>query len=164
MKDRTPRYPNRIKLTHEDGIVEYVTWERADDPVEAGTPLNKAALLTDETGEMLGLDDTGTVNDALQRIIMSAVSETIARTELDDLEIQFGKTTVNGSANVTFAHEFAGVPVVLAYIPDTSTPVLALVSNVTSTGFAVAVRTLSNSSAGTQTVYYLAINDGGGTP
>ena len=38
---------------------------RADEPVEAGTPLNKASLLTDETAKKLGLTPDATVNDAL---------------------------------------------------------------------------------------------------
>jgi hypothetical protein len=163
MKDRTPRYPGRIKLTHEDGTVEYVTIERADDPVEPGTPLNKATLLTEETGGMLGLDDTGTVNDALQRIIMSAVSETVARTEMDDLEIQFGQCVISSTTSVTFEHAFTGIPLVFAFVPHSSTVYLALVSNVTATGFSAAIRTASGSSVSGQTLNYLAIYNGGGS-
>lgn len=40
--DRVPTYPNRIKITREDGSAEYVTWERADEPTVEGTPINKA--------------------------------------------------------------------------------------------------------------------------
>lgn len=40
--DRVPTYPNRIKISREDGSSEYVTWERADEPVVEGTPINKA--------------------------------------------------------------------------------------------------------------------------
>lgn len=40
--DRVPTYPNRIKITKEDGATEYVTWERADEPTVEGTPINKA--------------------------------------------------------------------------------------------------------------------------
>lgn len=40
--DRVPGKPNRIKITHDDGTVEFVTWERADEPVEPGTPINRA--------------------------------------------------------------------------------------------------------------------------
>jgi hypothetical protein len=45
-KDRVPTYPNRKKITYEDGKVEYVTIENADEPVEQGTPLNKATFDT----------------------------------------------------------------------------------------------------------------------
>lgn len=154
MKDRTPRYPNRIKLTHEDGSVEYVTWERADAPVEAGTPLNKATLLTDETGAMVGLDDTGTVNEALQRIILSAVSETVVRSELDDFDVQFGKATTpsSGSLAITFPRPFPGIPMVIAHVPGSSA--LVTTSSITETGFTVSI---SNS-----TFYYIAIYYGGG--
>ena len=40
--DRVPTLPGRVKLTKEDGTEEYVTWERADEPTETGTPINKA--------------------------------------------------------------------------------------------------------------------------
>lgn len=42
VKDRVPTKPGRMKLTREDGSVEYVIMERADEPVEGGTPINKA--------------------------------------------------------------------------------------------------------------------------
>lgn len=40
--DRVPTRAGRIKITHDDGTSEYVTIERADEPVEIGTPINKA--------------------------------------------------------------------------------------------------------------------------
>ena len=40
--DRVPTYPNRIRITREDGSTEFVTWERADQPTVEGTPINKA--------------------------------------------------------------------------------------------------------------------------
>ena len=40
--DRVSTYPGRVKLTRADGSVEYVTWERADEPTVPGTPINKA--------------------------------------------------------------------------------------------------------------------------
>jgi hypothetical protein len=40
--DRVPGKPTRIKLIRADGTEEIVTWERADEPVEPGTPINRA--------------------------------------------------------------------------------------------------------------------------
>lgn len=57
MKDRVPTQPNRVKITHEDGTTEYVTWERADEPTQEGTALNKATLFSDAMGTRYGLDD-----------------------------------------------------------------------------------------------------------
>lgn len=76
MKDRVSNYPGRMKLTHSDGTVEYVTIERADEPVEEGTPLNKASLLSDDTANMLGFqaDDNPTVNDALAKVMFLSKS------------------------------------------------------------------------------------------
>lgn len=41
----TEGYANRKKITHEDGSVEYVFIENADEPVEPGTPLNRLAFM-----------------------------------------------------------------------------------------------------------------------
>lgn len=41
IKDRVPTMPNRYKLIKENGTHEYVTLEKADDPIEVGTPINK---------------------------------------------------------------------------------------------------------------------------
>lgn len=57
MKDRIPTQPGRVKITHSNGTTEYVTWERADEPTQEGTPINKASLFTDATGNRYGLTD-----------------------------------------------------------------------------------------------------------
>jgi hypothetical protein len=44
-KDRVANKPNRVKLTYEDsGASAYATVEMADEPIESGTPLNKATF------------------------------------------------------------------------------------------------------------------------
>lgn len=44
--DRTPTQPNRYKVTQESGGAEsYSIIERADNPNEAGTPINRKALM-----------------------------------------------------------------------------------------------------------------------
>jgi hypothetical protein len=69
MKDRTPTKPNRVKLTRDNGTSEYVKWERADEPVAEGTPINKATLLTDETAYLLELKKADpTPDDAFSQI------------------------------------------------------------------------------------------------
>ena len=57
--DRKSAYPNRYKITKEDGSTEYITLERADEPTVAGTPLNAETfntLVNDVDGK---LDKTG---------------------------------------------------------------------------------------------------------
>ena len=39
-KDRVPQKPGRVKITPEKGTAFYATLERADEPIEVGTPLN----------------------------------------------------------------------------------------------------------------------------
>ena len=69
MKDRVSAKPGRVKLTPEDGSPAfYATMERADNPVEEGTPLNKANLLTDATASKFGLSATATPNSVFSKI------------------------------------------------------------------------------------------------
>ncbi|MFR1051478.1 MAG: phage tail protein [Lachnospirales bacterium] len=70
MKDRVPTKPGRVKLTKADGSSEYVTMERADEPTQVGTPLNKGTLLSDATAAALGLAGDATVNDGLAKLAL----------------------------------------------------------------------------------------------
>ena len=83
MRDRIPTHAGRIKLTPVDASNGIYDMERADAPVEEGTPINKSTLLTDETAVGLGVEQNDpTVNDAFSRII-TAFSEVYG--EIDSL-------------------------------------------------------------------------------
>lgn len=43
-KDRVPTHAGRVKLTPVNGQPDHFTMERADEPTEAGTPIDKAAF------------------------------------------------------------------------------------------------------------------------
>lgn len=62
MNDRIPLYPGRVKMTPVAGQANTYDMVRADDPTQAGTPLNKATLLKDATAALFGLG-TGAVPD-----------------------------------------------------------------------------------------------------
>lgn len=62
MQDRTPQYPGRVTLTPVEGQANTYDMVRADQPTQAGTPLNKANLLKDTTAALFGLG-TGAVPD-----------------------------------------------------------------------------------------------------
>ena len=69
MKDRVSQSPGRVLITPEDGGAPfYAVMARADQPVEPGTALNKANLLSDSTATALGLSGDPTVNDAFARL------------------------------------------------------------------------------------------------
>lgn len=58
IKDRVPTKIGRVKLTDEvTGASKYYTLERADEPVEEGTPLNKATLDAMRTAENVWVSD-----------------------------------------------------------------------------------------------------------
>lgn len=70
MRDRISQDPNRRLVTPESGTPFYATITRADNPIEDGTPNNKANLLSDETALDIGLSEVSdaTVNKALSAI------------------------------------------------------------------------------------------------
>ena len=55
VKNRVPRYPNRKKITCEDGTSIYATMEYADDPMEVGTPIDEA-LFKSIQGDIYRID------------------------------------------------------------------------------------------------------------
>lgn len=79
MKDRVPTQPNRVKITRSDGSIEYVIWERADEPTQEGTPLNKASLFSDSVSERYGLDD-GTPSQGFE-LLTKEWSVAVTRTD-----------------------------------------------------------------------------------
>lgn len=78
MKDRVPTYAGRVRLTpvaNQDNIYDLV---RADEPIQEGTPLNKANLLTDETAQAMGLTSDATPNDAFAQLTSKTREITLA--------------------------------------------------------------------------------------
>ena len=77
MQDRISAYPGRVKLTPVAGQADTYDLTRADQPTQEGTPLNKAAPLSDTTVNALKSGysdwpdnaDTVTPDDALARIM-----------------------------------------------------------------------------------------------
>ena len=79
MKDRIPTRAGRVLVTPEDGSpAYYATLTMADEPTQEGDAPVKANLLTDETAEMLGLGDDGTVNLALAALARNSEWKTLA--------------------------------------------------------------------------------------
>lgn len=65
MQDREPTYPGRVTLTPVYGLANTYDMERADRPLQEGTPLNKANLLKDATAALFGLGTDAVPDDAL---------------------------------------------------------------------------------------------------
>lgn len=66
MQDRVSLYPGRVTLTPVEGQVNTYDLVRADQPTQAGTPLNKAALMTDETAKIFNFMSGCTPEDAFE--------------------------------------------------------------------------------------------------
>lgn len=68
MYDRISRNPGRVLITPENGSgAFYATLTMADNPTVAGTPLNKANLLSDATAALYGLSGSAVPDDVLEK-------------------------------------------------------------------------------------------------
>ena len=68
MDDRVSLYPGRVTMTPVAGQVNTYDMVRADDPTQAGTPLNKATLLKDATAALFGLGASAVPDDVLAEL------------------------------------------------------------------------------------------------
>ena len=82
MQDRISNHPNRWVLTPVSGENNTYDFTRADDPTQAGTPLNKATFLPDAVASALesatGVSDIELPADALDAIasVLSGIGTT----------------------------------------------------------------------------------------
>ena len=77
MKDRISLYPGRVKLTPVSGQTNVYDLERADEPLQEGTPLNRDTLLSAEVASFLGLAENATPSEALKILAADLVYEDI---------------------------------------------------------------------------------------
>lgn len=69
MKDRTPKFPGRVKLKPVAGQTDTYDMTRADDPDDTGTPFNTRTMLQDSTARFLRLPISNPfVDDALRHM------------------------------------------------------------------------------------------------
>lgn len=69
MKDRSPKFPGRVKLLPVSGQENIYDMTRADDPDDTGTPFNTRTMLQDSTARFLRLPVSNPfVDDALRHM------------------------------------------------------------------------------------------------
>lgn len=112
MQDRVPLYPGRVTLTPVAGQANTYDMTRADQPIQEGTPLNKATLLKDYTANLLGLPNTAVPDDALLALIIGvgtygyrikiqlADGSPVEGATVSGLEALTGSTLVSGSDGI----------------------------------------------------------------
>lgn len=109
--DRRPTQPNRYKITQENGAEYYATLERADEPVEVGTPLNAAILNT-----LYGEDNKPT---AAEIGAVTADNNRVDIPEGDDLNADaYLKVGAWRATSVTHATSLTNCPVKIAFTLD----------------------------------------------
>ena len=69
MVDRAALHPGRVKLIPVEGAENTFDMTRADEPIQAGTPLNKGTLLSEPVASKLGLGGSATPSDALNALV-----------------------------------------------------------------------------------------------
>lgn len=92
-EDRVSSYPNRYKMTPESGASSYVILERADEPVNPGTPLNA------ETFRALAKDIAEQASGVSGEQIAQAVA-----LYLQDHPVSGGSTATIGSVELLAAN------------------------------------------------------------
>ena len=60
-KDRVPQRPGRVKIIPENGTAYFATMERADEPLQEGTPLNAGYL-----NQLVDMIQSGVVDATLE--------------------------------------------------------------------------------------------------
>ena len=93
MQDREPTYPGRVTLTPVYGLANTYDMERADRPLQEGTPLNKASLLKDATAALYGKTNAAVPDDILSLLSKSTlaqIKEKYTKTTIGTLAV--GKT------------------------------------------------------------------------
>ena len=69
MKDRVPTKPNRYAIYDDaHNFLRYEYHERADEPTQAGDPVNKDTFLSDSTAALYGLGSSALPDDILGAI------------------------------------------------------------------------------------------------
>lgn len=99
MKDRTPKYPGRVKLVPVSGQTNVYDMTRADSPTQDGDPINKATLLKDATAALYDLSTDALPDDVLQ----------VIRTVLDERAV-VESGTYTGTGTKTPSLVFSIIP------------------------------------------------------
>lgn len=79
MQDRIPLYPGRVKMTPVAGQANTYDMVRADDPTQAGTPLNKATFLKDATAALFGKTNAAVPDDILSLLSKSVLTKVVPK-------------------------------------------------------------------------------------
>lgn len=98
MQDRIPLHPGRVTLTPVAGQANTYDMFRADQPAQAGTPINKASLLKDATAAMFGLGANALPDDVLAYLGQFAEHWWRAYSDTAWTEYTEKRTNVSGTA------------------------------------------------------------------
>ena len=123
MQDRVPTYPGRVRLTPVTGQAGVYDMERADEPTQAGTPINKATLLTDAAAAAVEAAAGESSPPSLPSQALAMLAAAISELNGKAVQMETGEYTgtgTYGSANpCTLTFSFEPSIVIIAQMVDT---------------------------------------------
>ena len=112
--DRVPTRPNRIKLTSEsDGSINYYAWERADEPITDGTPINK------ELFDSIGADITSLQQTTSKNTSDIATNKANIATNTNDIATNKANIATNTN-DIAKLKQFNEVTLGTSWVQDTT--------------------------------------------
>lgn len=99
MVDRVPTYPGRVRLVPVSGQENVYDLTLADEPVQVGTPLSKANLLTDETGETVNQATGSTPATPNWALALLAQKMAANNTDIETLKLAVGAPLVAATSS-----------------------------------------------------------------
>lgn len=99
MVDRVPTYPGRVRLVPVSGQENVYDLTLADEPVQVGTPLSKANLLTDETAENVNQATGSTPATPNWALALLAQKMAANNTDIETLRLAVGAPLVAATSS-----------------------------------------------------------------
>lgn len=123
MQDRIATYPGRVRLTPVTGETDVYDLERADEPIQSGTPINKATLLTDAAAAAVeaaaGENSPPSLPSQALAMLAAAISELNGKAVQMETGGYTGTGTYGSANPCTLTFSFQPSIVILGELVDT---------------------------------------------
>lgn len=123
MQDRIATYPGRVRLTPVTGETDVYDLERADEPIQSGTPINKATLLTDAAAAAVetaaGENSPPSLPSQALGMLAAAISELNGKAVQMETGGYTGTGTYGSANPCTLTFSFQPSVVILGELVDT---------------------------------------------
>ena len=124
MYDREPLYPGRVKLTPVSGQSNVYDMVRADQPSQAGSPLNKNTFLKDTTAALFGKTAAALPDEIFQILANAVLSQngnlvTPGGISIPNVQIEMGSYIGTGTFGINNPTVISfSIPVDIVIVPN----------------------------------------------